>query len=101
MRGGGQEQLATGVNPASYNRERFEVRARPRHQGVVGSPARSAGRARISIASSIRGRCRCKSRTAVADPRRHLEGDDHLAAKQRHPDIALNTSIEQTKKIWN
>ena len=60
VRGGGQEQLATGVNPA-FNRERFEEA----HDLVVKAwttRGRSASRARTtSTGSSIRGPCRCKS----------------------------------------
>ena len=62
VRGGGQEQLAAGVNPA-FNRERFRGGARPDRRGLDARRARSAGRARItSTASSTRGRCRCRSR---------------------------------------
>ena len=46
VRGGGQEQLATGVNPA-FNRERFEEA----HELIVKawtSPGRSASRARTT-----------------------------------------------------
>ena len=61
VRGGGQEQLATGVNPA-FNRERFQEA----HDLIVAAwtrRGRSAGRARTtSTASSTRGRCRCRSR---------------------------------------
>ena len=62
VRGGGQEQLATGVNPA-FNRERFEEAHDLIVEDLDARRARSAGRARItSTASSIRGRCRCRSR---------------------------------------
>jgi alkanesulfonate monooxygenase SsuD/methylene tetrahydromethanopterin reductase-like flavin-dependent oxidoreductase (luciferase family) len=68
VRGGGQEQLATGVNPA-FNRERFEEA----HDLIAKTwtrPARSAGRARItSTASSTRGRCRCRSRIRACGSR--------------------------------
>ena len=61
VRGGGQEQLANGVNPA-YNRERFEEA----HDLIVKTwtrRGRSAGKASTtSIAWSTRGRCRCRSR---------------------------------------
>ena len=60
VRGGGQEQLATGVNPAltaSVSRRRTIWSSRPgRRRG------RSAGKARItSTASSIPGPCHCKN----------------------------------------
>ena len=58
VRGGGQEQLAAGVNPA-FNRERFQE-ARDLVVAAWTREGRSAGKARItSIASSTRGRCRC------------------------------------------
>ena len=69
VRGGGQEQLATGVNPA-FNRERFEEA----HDLVVAAwtrqgPFRWEGHA-TSTASSTRGRCRCRSPTRGSGSRR-------------------------------
>src|SRR5690242_4173426 len=99
VRGGGQEQLAAGVNPA-YNRERFEeahdliVRAwtQPgpfRHEGThyqhrVVNPwavPLQKPHPRVWIPGVL-------SRETIV-----------WAAKQRYPYIALNTSIEATKNI--
>ena len=101
VRGGGQEQLATGVNPA-FNRERFEEAHDLIVKAWTAARARSAGRARTtSTAWSTPGRCRCRSRY----PRVWIPGVISKetiiwAAQHRYPYIALNTSIEQTKKIW-
>jgi len=100
VRGGGQEQLAAGVNPA-YNRERFEeaheVLTRAwtetgpiRHEGkhyqhrVINPWAVPLQKPypRIWVPGVI-------SRETIV-----------WAAKQRYPYVALNTSIEDTKKIW-
>ena len=81
VRGGGQEQLATGVNPA-YNRERFEEahdlivedldRARP---VPLGGHALSAPR-RQSV-----GGAAAEALSARVDPGRHQQGDDHLGSQ--------------------
>jgi alkanesulfonate monooxygenase SsuD/methylene tetrahydromethanopterin reductase-like flavin-dependent oxidoreductase (luciferase family) len=100
VRGGGQEQLAAGVNPA-YNRERFEEA----HDLVVKAwsqpgPFRWEG---------THYQHRVVNPWAVPlqkpYPRVWIPGVISTetiiwAAKQRYPYIALNTSIEQTKKIW-
>jgi alkanesulfonate monooxygenase SsuD/methylene tetrahydromethanopterin reductase-like flavin-dependent oxidoreductase (luciferase family) len=100
VRGGGQEQLATGVNPA-FNRERFEEA----HDLIVKTwsqpgPFRWEGThyqhrvvnpwvvplqkpfPRIWIPGVL-------SRETVI-----------WAAKHRYPYICLNTSVDATKKIW-
>jgi alkanesulfonate monooxygenase SsuD/methylene tetrahydromethanopterin reductase-like flavin-dependent oxidoreductase (luciferase family) len=100
VRGGGQEQLATGVNPA-YNRERFEeahdliVKA-----WTVPGPFRWEG---------VHYQHRVVNPWAVPlqkpYPRVWIPGvlskeTIIWAARQRYPYIALNTSIEATKTIW-
>jgi alkanesulfonate monooxygenase SsuD/methylene tetrahydromethanopterin reductase-like flavin-dependent oxidoreductase (luciferase family) len=100
VRGGGQEQLATGVNPA-YNRERFEeahdliVKA-----WTVPGPFRWEGN---------HYQFRVVNPWAVPlqkpHPRIWIPGVASRetviwAAKHRYPYICLNTSIEDTKKIW-
>ena len=101
VRGGGQEQLATGVNPA-YNRERFEeahdliIRAWTErgpfrwegthyHQRVVNPWALPLQQPhpRIWIPGVI-------SKETVI-----------WAARHRYPYIALNTTVEQTQRIWD
>jgi alkanesulfonate monooxygenase SsuD/methylene tetrahydromethanopterin reductase-like flavin-dependent oxidoreductase (luciferase family) len=100
VRGGGQEQLATNVNPA-YNRERFQeahdliVKAwtvpgpfrwegKHYHQRVVNPWALPLQQPhpRIWIPGVI------SHETII------------WAAQHGYPYIALNTSIEDTKKIW-
>jgi alkanesulfonate monooxygenase SsuD/methylene tetrahydromethanopterin reductase-like flavin-dependent oxidoreductase (luciferase family) len=101
VRGGGQEQLATGVNPA-YNRERFEeahdliVQAWTRpgpfrfegthYQHRVVNPwalPLQQPHPRIWVPGVI-------SRETVV-----------WAAQHRYPYIALNTTVEQTNRIWD
>src|SRR5687767_1433675 len=100
VRGGGQEQLATGVNPA-YNRERFEEA----HQIIVKAwtetgPLRWEG---------THYHHRVVNPWAVPlqtpHPRVWIPGVVSKetivwAAKKRYPYIALSTGIEATKKIW-
>ena len=100
VRGGGQEQLATGVNPA-YNRERFEEA----HQIIVKAwtetgPLRWEG---------THYHHRVVNPWAVPlqtpHPRVWIPGVVSRetivwAAKKRYPYIALSTGIEATKKIW-
>ncbi|WP_143302198.1 LLM class flavin-dependent oxidoreductase, partial [Candidatus Entotheonella palauensis] len=100
VRGGGQEQLATGVNPA-YNRERFEEA----HELITRAwtekgPIRFEG---------VHYQHRVVNPWAVPlqkpYPRVWIPGvisrETILwAAQQRYPYVALNTSIEETKKIW-
>src|SRR4026208_2562442 len=100
VRGGGQEQLATGVNPA-YHREGCQGA----HDGIVAAGTRE-------------GPCRWEGthyQHRVVNPwavplqkpypRVWIPGVISRetiiwAAKQRYPYVALNTSIEATKKIW-
>ncbi len=100
VRGGGQEQLAAGVNPA-YNRERFEEA----HALIVKAwtqtgPFRWEG---------THYQHRVVNPWAVPlqtpHPRVWIPGvlskeTIVWAAKQRYPYIALSTEIEATKKIW-
>ena len=100
VRGGGQEQLATGVNPA-FNRERFEEA----HDLIVKAwttpgPFRWEG---------THYQHRVVNPWAVPLQRPHpriwipgvLSRETIVwSAKQRYPYIALNTSIEATKRIW-
>jgi len=100
VRGGGQEQLATGVNPA-YNRERFEEA----HALIVKAwtetgPFRWEG---------AHYQHRVVNPWAVPlqkpHPRIWIPGVISRetivwAAKHRYPYICLNTSIEATKQIW-
>ena len=100
VRGGGQEQLATGVNPA-FNRERFEEA----HDLVVKAWT-TPGPFRLE---GTHYQHRVVNPWAVPlqkpYPRVWIPGvlsreTIIWAAKQRYPYVALNTSIEATKKIW-
>jgi alkanesulfonate monooxygenase SsuD/methylene tetrahydromethanopterin reductase-like flavin-dependent oxidoreductase (luciferase family) len=100
VRGGGQEQLAAGVNPA-FNRERFEEA----HDLIVKAwttpgPFRWEG---------AHYQHRVVNPWAVPLQKPHpriwipgvLSRETIVwSAKQRYPYIALNTSIEATKRIW-
>jgi alkanesulfonate monooxygenase SsuD/methylene tetrahydromethanopterin reductase-like flavin-dependent oxidoreductase (luciferase family) len=100
VRGGGQEQLAAGVNPA-YNRERFEEA----HDLVVKAwtetgPFRWEG---------THYQHRVVNPWAVPLQKPHpriwipgvLSKETIIwAAQHRYPYIALSTSIDATKKIW-
>jgi alkanesulfonate monooxygenase SsuD/methylene tetrahydromethanopterin reductase-like flavin-dependent oxidoreductase (luciferase family) len=100
VRGGGQEQLATGVNPA-FNRERFEEA----HDLVVKAwtqtgPFRYEGthyQHRVVNPWAVPLQ---KPYPRVWIPGVISKETIVWAAQQRYPYIALNTSIEQTKKIW-
>ena len=101
VRGGGQEQLATGVNPA-YNRERFEEA----HDLIVKAwtqpgPFRWEG---------THYQHRVVNPWAVPLQKPHpriwipgvLSKETVIwTAKHRYPYIALNTSPEATKSIWD
>src|ERR1700754_1688344 len=100
VRGGGQEQLATGVNPA-FKRERFEeapalitqawTRTGPfRFEGTHYQP-------RVVNPWAVPLQ---KPYPRVWIPGVISKETIVWAAQQRYPYIALNTSIEQTKKIW-
>src|ERR671935_1012552 len=100
VRGGGQEQLATGVNPA-YNRERFEEA----HELIVKAwtqtgPFRFEG---------THYQHRVVNPWAVPlqkpHPRVWIPGVISpetivWAARRGYPYIALNTPIDRTKQIW-
>lgn len=100
VRGGGQEQLATGVNPA-YNRERFEEA----HDLIVKAwtqpgPFRFEGthyQHRVVNPWAVPLQ---KPYPRVWIPGVVSRETIIWAAKKRYPYIALNTSIEATKKIW-
>jgi alkanesulfonate monooxygenase SsuD/methylene tetrahydromethanopterin reductase-like flavin-dependent oxidoreductase (luciferase family) len=101
VRGGGQEQLATGVNPA-YNRERFEEA----HELIVKAwtqpgPFRWEGahyQHRVVNPWAVPLQ---KPYPRVWIPGVISRETIVWAARQRYPYICLNTSIEATKQIWN
>src|SRR6202163_666681 len=100
VRGGGQEQLAANVNPA-FNRERFEEA----HDLIVAAwtrkgPFRWEGthyQHRVVNPWAVPLQ---KPYPRVWIPGVISKETIVWAAQQRYPYIALNTSIEQTKKIW-
>ena len=100
VRGGGQEQLAAGVNPA-YNRERFEEA----HDLVVRAwtetgPFRFEGRHYQNRVVNPWAVPLQKPYPRVWVPGVISRETIVWAAQQRYPYIALNTSIADTKKIW-
>ncbi len=100
VRGGGQEQLATGVNPA-YNRERFEEA----HDLIVKAwtqpgPFRWEGTHYQNRVVNPWAVPMQKPYPRVWIPGVVSRETIIWAAKQRYPYIALNTSIEATKQIW-
>jgi alkanesulfonate monooxygenase SsuD/methylene tetrahydromethanopterin reductase-like flavin-dependent oxidoreductase (luciferase family) len=100
VRGGGTEQLATGVNPA-YNRERFEEA----HDLIVKAwtepgPFRWEGnhyQARVVNPWAVPLQ---KPHPRVWIPGVASKETVIWAAKHRYPYICLNTTVETTKKIW-
>ena len=100
VRGGGQEQLSAGVNPA-YNRERF-IEA---HDLIVKAwtqpgPFRWEGthyQHRVVNPWAVPLQ---KPYPRVWIPGVISKETVIWAAEQRYPYIALNTSINDTKKIW-
>jgi alkanesulfonate monooxygenase SsuD/methylene tetrahydromethanopterin reductase-like flavin-dependent oxidoreductase (luciferase family) len=100
VRGGGQEQLATGVNPA-YNRERFEEA----HELIVKAwtqegPFRFEGthyQHRVVNPWAVPLQ---KPHPRVWIPGVLSKETIIWAAKVGYPYIALSTEIEATKKIW-
>ena len=100
VRGGGQEQLATGVNPA-FNRERFEEA----HDLIVKTwsqpgPFRWEG-------THYQHRVVNPWVVPLQKPHPRIWIPGVLSketviwtAKHRYPYICLNTSVEATKKIW-
>ncbi|HEX5325957.1 MAG TPA: LLM class flavin-dependent oxidoreductase [Acetobacteraceae bacterium] len=101
VRGGGQEQLATGVNPA-YNRERFEEA----HDLVVKAwtqqgPFRWEGthyQHRVVNPWAVPLQ---KPYPRVWIPGVLSKETVIWAAKKRYPYVALNTAIDATKTIWD
>src|SRR5580692_6750971 len=100
VRGGGQEQLATGVNPA-FNRERFEEA----HALIVKAwtepgPFRWEGthyQHRVVNPWAVPLQ---KPYPRVWIPGVLSRETVVWAAQQRYPYIALNTSVDATKQIW-
>jgi alkanesulfonate monooxygenase SsuD/methylene tetrahydromethanopterin reductase-like flavin-dependent oxidoreductase (luciferase family) len=100
VRGGGQEQLATGVNPA-FNRERFEEA----HDLIVKiwtqpGPFRWEGthyQHRVVNPWAIPLQ---KPHPRIWIPGVLSRETIVWSAEHRYPYIALNTSIEATKRIW-
>src|SRR6266568_199840 len=100
VRGGGQEQLATGVNPA-FNRERFEEA----HELIVRAwtepgPFRFEGTHYQHRVVNPWALPLQKPYPRVWIPGVISKETIIWAAKQRYPYIALNTSIGDTKRIW-
>ena len=100
VRGGGQEQLATGVNPA-YNRERFEEA----HELIIRAwtekgPLRFEGKHYQHRVVNPWAVPLQKPYPRVWIPGVISRETILWAAQQRYPYVALNTSIEDTKKIW-
>ncbi|MGH7053558.1 MAG: LLM class flavin-dependent oxidoreductase, partial [Stellaceae bacterium] len=100
VRGGGQEQLANGVNPA-FNRERFEEA----HDLVTKAwttegPFRWEGTHYQNRVVNPWAVPLQKPYPRVWIPGVLSKETIIWAAKQRYPYIALNTSIEATKAIW-
>jgi alkanesulfonate monooxygenase SsuD/methylene tetrahydromethanopterin reductase-like flavin-dependent oxidoreductase (luciferase family) len=100
VRGGGQEQLATGVNPA-FNRERFEeaheliVRAWTQPGPFRWEGAHYQHRVVNPWAVPLQ-----KPHPRVWIPGVLSKETIIWAAKKRYPYIALSTAIDATKKIW-
>ncbi len=100
VRGGGQEQLATGVNPA-FNRERFEEA----HELVVRAwtepgPFRFEGQHYQHRVVNPWALPLQKPYPRVWVPGVISKETIIWAAQQRYPYIALNTSIADTRRIW-
>ena len=101
VRGGGQEQLAAGVNPA-YNRERFEEA----HEVLIKAwtetgPTRHEGKHYQHRVINPWAVPLQKPYPRIWVPGVISKETIIWAAKQRYPYVALNTSIEQTKQIWD
>ncbi|HEV3183799.1 MAG TPA: LLM class flavin-dependent oxidoreductase, partial [Xanthobacteraceae bacterium] len=100
VRGGGQEQLAAGVNPA-FNRERFEEA----HELIVKAwtqpgPFRFEGTHYQHRVVNPWALPLQKPYPRVWIPGVISKETIIWAAQQRYPYIALNTSIADTKRIW-
>jgi alkanesulfonate monooxygenase SsuD/methylene tetrahydromethanopterin reductase-like flavin-dependent oxidoreductase (luciferase family) len=100
VRGGGQEQLATGVNPA-FNRERFEeahdliVKTWTQHGPFRWEGTHYQHRVVNPWALPLQ-----KPHPRIWIPGVLSKETVIWAAQHRYPYIALSTSIEATKKIW-
>lgn len=100
VRGGGQEQLATGVNPA-YNRERFEEA----HDLIVRTwtefgPFRWEGTHYQQRVVNPWALPLQKPHPRIWIPGVISRETVVWAARHRYPYIALNTTVEQTQRIW-
>jgi alkanesulfonate monooxygenase SsuD/methylene tetrahydromethanopterin reductase-like flavin-dependent oxidoreductase (luciferase family) len=100
VRGGGQEQLAAGVNPA-YNRERFEEA----HEVIIRAwtetgPFRFEGNHYHHRVINPWAVPLQKPHPRVWIPGVLSKETIIWAAKVGYPYIALSTEIEATKKIW-
>ncbi|HUP37982.1 MAG TPA: LLM class flavin-dependent oxidoreductase [Candidatus Limnocylindria bacterium] len=100
VRGGGQEQLATGVNPA-FNRERFEEA----HELIVRAwtqegPFRFEGTHYQHRVVNPWAMPLQKPHPRIWIPGVLSKETIVWAARQRYPYIALSTAIDATKKIW-
>src|ERR1700687_4532583 len=83
VRGGGQEQLAAGVNPA-FNRDRFEEA----HDLIVAAwtgegPSPLGGHALSAPCRQSLGGAIAEALSAGMDPRRHQPRDDRLGGAAR------------------
>ena len=100
VRGGGQEQLATGVNPA-YNRERFEeahdliVKTWTQHGPFRWEGTHYQQRVVNPWALPLQ-----KPYPRVWIPGVVSKETVIWAARHGYPYIALNTPVAQTKRIW-
>jgi alkanesulfonate monooxygenase SsuD/methylene tetrahydromethanopterin reductase-like flavin-dependent oxidoreductase (luciferase family) len=100
VRGGGQEQLATGVNPA-YNRERFEEA----HDLITRTwtqpgPFRFEGNHYHNRVVNPWAVPLQKPHPRIWIPGVISKETVIWAARHRYPYIALNTTVEQTNRIW-
>ena len=100
VRGGGQEQLASGVNPA-YNRERF-IEAHDLVQKIWSEPGpfRWEGTHYQHRTVNPWAVPMQKPYPRVWVPGVLSKETITWTAQQRYPYIALNTSIDHTREIW-
>ena len=100
VRGGGQEQLASGVNPA-FNRERF-IEAHDLIQKIWSEPGpfRWEGTHYQHRVVNPWALPMQKPHPRIWVPGVLSKETIIWTAQQRYPYIALNTSIDHTKEIW-
>ena len=100
VRGGGQEQLAAGVNPA-FNRERF-IEAHDLIQKIWSEPGpfRWEGTHYQHRVVNPWALPMQKPHPRIWVPGVLSKETIVWTAQQRYPYIALNTSIDHTKEIW-